>query len=208
MFSRAGTDSYLKERGIVSYKTLLGSVTTIAGISFAIIGLSILHRRQLTEPATAPVPSKGGTSASAASGNFAHPRQYTGNMPLVPTGHCNIERLDGALFDAEIRQVSGAGFELSGWVVDQGKKSVPAGANIWLEKKGDSRIWAVPLALAIDRADVMQNQGGTPAYLRSGFLVKINASSLPAGEYHLLIQYPDDGHTFVCDNGRHLRVGH
>lgn len=197
----------LKERGIVSYKTLLGSVATIAGVSLAIIGLSVLHRRQLMEPAAVAAPSKGDTATPAASANSIHPSQYTGNMPLVPVGHCNIERLDGALFGTEVRQVSGAGFELSGWVVDQGKKSVPDGANIWLEKKDDSRIWSVPLALTINRPDVMENQGGAPAYLQSGFSVKINPSSLPGGEYHLLIQYPRDGHAYVCDNGRHLRVG-
>lgn len=191
----------------MSIKTLLGNVTAIAGISLAIIGLSILHRRQLSEPVTVTAPPKGGASAPAAPGNFTQPMQYTGNMPLVPVGHCNIERMDGVLFSAQARHVSGAGFELSGWVVDQGKKTVPASANVWLEKMGDSRIWAVPLALTVDRPDVMRNQGGTPAYLRSGFSAKIDASNLPAGEYHLLIQYPEDGHAFVCDNGRHLRVG-
>lgn len=191
----------------MSYKTLLGSVATIAGVSLAIIGLSILHRRQLMEPATVPATSQGDTSTPAATANFIQPSQYRGNMPLVPAGHCNIERLDGTLFGTEVHQVSGAALELSGWVLDPGKKSVPDGANIWLEKKGDSRIWSVPLALTINRPDVMEDQGGTPAYLRSGFSAKINPSSLPAGEYHLLIQYPGDGHVNVCDNGRHLRVG-
>jgi hypothetical protein len=191
----------------MSYKTLLGSAATIAGVSLAIIGLSVLHRRQLPEPATVPAPPKSGTSPQAASGNLIQPSQYTGNVPLVPAGHCNIERLDGALFGAEVHQLSDAGFELSGWVVDQGKKSVPAGANIWLEKNGDSRIWSVPLALTIGRPDVVENQGGNAAYLRSGFSVRINPSGLPAGQYHLLIQYPGDGHAFVCDNGRQLRVG-
>lgn len=190
----------------MSYKTLLGSAATIAGVSLAIIGLSVLHRHQLTEPATVPAPSKSGTPAPAASGNFIQPSRYTGNVPLIPTDHCNIERLDGALFGTEVHQVSGSGFELSGWVVDQDRKSVPAGANIWLEKKGDSRIWAVPLALTINRSDVMESQGGTPASLRSGFSAKINPSSLPGGEYHLLIEYSGEGHAFVCDNGRRLRV--
>lgn len=191
----------------MSIKTLFGNITAIAAISLAIIGLSILHRRQLSEPATVTAQPKGGASAPAVSGSFTQPMQYTGNMPLVPVGHCNIERMDGILFGAQVRHVSGAGFELSGWVVDQGKKTVPAIANVWLEKKGDPRIWAVPLALTVDRPDVMQSLGGTPAYLLSGFSAKINASNLPTGEYHLLIQYPEDGHAFVCDNGRYLRVG-
>lgn len=191
----------------MSYKTLLGSAATLAGVSLAIIGLSVLHRRQLTEPATVPAPSKIDTSTPVEPGNFIQPSQYTGNMPLVPARHCNIERLDGVPFGPEVRQLSRSGFELSGWVVDQGKSSVPADAHIWLEKKGDPRIWSIPLGLTIDRPDVMKNQGNIPGYLRSGFTVNITASSLPAGEYHLLIQYPSDGRAFVCDNGRLLRVG-
>ncbi len=191
----------------MNYKTFLGSALTMAGITLAIIGLSVIHRRQLMKPAAIPAPSKGGTSTLAAAAKFVRPFQYTGNMPLVPVGHCNIERVDGAWFGTKVRQVSGTGFKLSGWVVDQATKSVPDSVSLWLKKKGDSRIWAIPLAVTINRPDVMENQGGTPSYLRSGFSAKINPSGLPAGEYHLFIQYPGDGHAYVCDNGRHLRVG-
>lgn len=189
----------------MSYKTLIGSAATIAGISVVIIGLSVLHRRQLTEPATVAAASKGDASI-VAHGGLIQPTLYTSSISLVAASHCNIERLDGNLFGTEVRKVPATGFELSGWVVDQARTSVPVRANIWLEKKGDSRIWVVPLALTIDRPDVVQSQGGVSAYLHSGFSARISPTSLPAGEYHLLIQYPDGGHAAVCDNGRHLRV--
>lgn len=192
----------------MAYKTLFGTTMVVTGITLAIIYLSIDHKKRIMgEAATA---AHTGDKASSEKGNsliVSLMPQTDGKQVLTSGGPCNIERMDGELVGASAYQARSTGIEISGWLVNQATKSIPKNASIRVESNDRSRVWIVPMAPTIDRADVQASEGGEPAYRRSGFLVKFDPSGLPNGEYRVLLQYQIAGHDYACDNGRSLRIG-
>lgn len=200
--------SAAKLEGSVIYKTLFGTTLVIAGITLAIIYLSIDHKRRIGVSLDATVHAGDKAPSEKDNSLITSPMPYVdGKQPLVSGGPCNIERMDGALLDTVAHQARPTDIEISGWLVDQATKSIPRNASIRVENNDHSHVWVVPISPTIDRADVQASVGGEPAYRRSGFLVKFDLSGLPSGEYGVLLQYRVAGHDYVCDNGRSLRIG-
>lgn len=192
----------------MAYKTLFGTILVVAGITLAIIYLSIDHKKRIGGEAV--IASHVSDKASSEEGNSptVSPVPHTnGKQAPISGGPCNIERMDGELVGADTYQAHPTNIEISGWLVDQATKSIPENASIRIESNDRSRVWTVPMTPTIDRADVQAIEGGEPAYRRSGFLVKFDPSGLPSGEYRVLLQYQIAGHEYACDNGRSLRIG-
>jgi hypothetical protein len=117
---------------------------------------------------------------------------------------CNLESIDGVLVQnmdpiaPKARQ-----FTVSGWLVDDVAKNVPAGLSVRAYSvSGDGRIWQFPTRGGIERTDVQALQGNSPEVLNSGFEAQLDLSQLAAGEYRLRLAYPRGDQLVVCDNGR------
>jgi len=192
----------------VIYKTLFGTILVFAGITLAIICLSIDHKKRIGTEATSAVHAGDDVSSEKGNSRIASPMSHADDkQPLISGGPCNIERMDGQLVGTDAYHARPTDVGISGWLVDQATKSIPKNASIRVENNDRSRVWIVPIVSIVDRADVQANEGGEPAYRRSGFLVKFDLSGLPSGEYRVLLQYQMAGHDYACDNGRSLRIG-
>ena len=197
-----------KLEGSVIYKTLFGTALVIAGITLAIVYLSIDHKKRIGVSLAATVHAGDKAPSKKDNSLIISPMPYTdGKQALVSGGPCNIERMDGELLGAVAHQARPTDIEISGWLVDQATKSIPQNASIRVENNDRSHVWIVPITPIIDRADVQASEGGEPAYRRSGFLVKFDLSGLPSGGYRVLLQYQIAGHGYTCDNGRSLQIG-
>ena len=129
------------------------------------------------------------------------------SLPLRPAHGCNIERVDRESYAALVSGTRGESIVLSGWVINPLKQSVPNDAVLRVENLvGPFAAWSTQLDPHIMRSDVAQAEGGNAAYLRSGFAITLSTTGLPAGNYHLFIQYNANGKTYACDNGRKLQL--
>ena len=188
------------------YKTLLGTTLVIAGITLAIVYLSIDHKHRVAARLSVPTQAND-KSTTASEGSVRPALDSSGKQALASGGPCNIERMDGVVLDSSAHSVSRTDVEISGWLTDQATKSVPQDAGLRIEDKEHSLVWLVPIALAVDRPDVQASQGGEPAYRRSGFLEKIDLSKFSIGKYKILLQYQLAGHGYICDNDRSMKIG-
>ncbi|NDU91011.1 MAG: hypothetical protein G3I10_00045 [Ferrovum sp.] len=127
---------------------------------------------------------------------------------LLPAHGCNIETADGAGYNTTLTRSRGATIELRGWVIDTMQHDVPVKAVLRLENQDQQAAWMVPLQPRLVRTDVAQANGGLAAYTPSGFEISVATSVLPAGHYHLYIEYAAAGRSYACDNGRMLDLTH
>ncbi|WP_133500604.1 hypothetical protein [Cognatilysobacter terrigena] len=113
--------------------------------------------------------------------------------------------MDDVLLGSEVVKAPSRQFKVTGWLGNEGGALTrPA---LRFEAANDkSVVWSVPLTVDRARADVVQSTGQS-AFANTGFLVELNAASLPAGQYHLYLVEGDGAAMRACDNGRHIELG-
>jgi hypothetical protein len=118
---------------------------------------------------------------------------------------CNLEQLDGMDLGATPVAIprSDGSLVAKGWLFSRQSQGVPA--QRWLRLVGDES-WDAPILQNLPRPDV-------PAYFRvgdwaapSGFQQWSGLREVPAGRYHLLLAYRENGQLFLCDNGRVVEI--
>lgn len=185
-------------------KKLLVSVLVVLAIAGAIVGLSVLHRSESAarKPQQSNAGSEAGNSAALVSPT---PDDAKAGAPFVLVNDCNIERVNGDLFGASPAKTPGSVVELSGWLVDAASHTVPKSAFFRFEQASSKHVWKARFQTGGARPDVVQSQGGNVAYARAGFDAHIRMTALPAGTYHVVIQYSGpSGRKHLCDNGRRI----
>jgi hypothetical protein len=63
-----------------------------------------------------------------------------------------------------------------------------------------------PVARGLPRPDVAAAYPSKSGLADSGFVVQVDPSKLPPGDYHLYLRYSAGAALYVCDNGRHVTV--
>jgi hypothetical protein len=119
--------------------------------------------------------------------------------PVVVAGTCNIESADGRAFAADPLVIDDkANAKVTGWLLAKDQATPPAEPMLRIESSDKSQVWQLPLQLSIKREDLAAD-GATP-----GFEAAFDASTLPAGRYHLYLAFRSDGALAACDNGRYV----
>ncbi len=121
---------------------------------------------------------------------------------IVVAGKCNIESADGRMFSAEPLVIENkASAKVTGWLLANEQGAAPAEPVLRIESSDKSQVWQLPLQLVIARDDLGGSAGATP-----GFEAAFDASTIPAGRYHLYLAFRGESALMACDNGRHVEL--
>lgn len=133
------------------------------------------------------------------------PGEPLGTPELVEyVNACNIERLNGAAPPAEpLALKQGAALTLSGWIVDETTRNVPEHAFVVFQSAATEGRWSVPITDRVARDDVAKARN---AGVQSGFRARLETSTLPPGEYLVLMLFWQDGPARYCDVGRRVAI--
>ncbi|MDA5337633.1 hypothetical protein LRM36_04305 [Stenotrophomonas maltophilia] len=145
-----------------------------------------------TEPEAAPA-SQGGSGAAVSELDAQKPRA---------AGTCNLESSNNILFASDVAPAK-SGQTLRGWL-GHDAAATPAEPRILLRNTAGASVAAVDIALAQQRDDVVQSNGGREDLRHSGFEVAIPA--LEPGIYAMVLRYTVDGEAYSCDNGRRIQI--
>ena len=187
-------------------KKLLFSFTVVLALALIIIGLSVLHRKNI--------------QPNIAQSHYTHFPNLDASVPIalgsngsksmappLLVNSCNIEQVNGKPFDGTHVKVGGGIMEMSGWLIDTSSRTVPKSAYIRFEHSSTNQIWRAPIHTGHNRPDVEQAHGNVKAYGQAGFISYIKIAVLPSGNYHVLLEYQGPmGKDHLCDNGRHVVV--
>lgn len=127
--------------------------------------------------------------------------------PTMASSLCFPGRLDGSKLTprpTRVRNRAAAGFD--GWVGDEATMARPESPMLRFVQIDGPRAWELPLVEVVNRPDVVRVVGAE-TLRSSGFKVLADLSSLPAGDYHLVVTFERDGKQFVCDKSRMIRLG-
>lgn len=121
---------------------------------------------------------------------------------------CNVEGIDGALFDAQALTIQRHGVhEISGWVVDADNRTIPQDLRLVVAGLGNTvGVWTNQAPTWIERKGVAQNRGYGPELNNSGFSFKVDTGKLAAGTYHVYVMSSATKRLLVCDPGRQLTL--
>jgi hypothetical protein len=148
------------------------------------------------EAAPAPAPDAAAVPAAA-------PAQPQG--PLSPAHACNLETINGALFDSAPVPVA-APAVLKGWLGNDAGGTL-ASPELVVEVGPGSPPRAYPLSLVIERQDVVAAFPALALPANTGFEVTVDPQGLPAGTHRAYLRYRVGDRSFACDNGRQLKIG-
>lgn len=122
-------------------------------------------------------------------------------------GKCNIEYINGTLFDSNFYAVEREGaLILTGWTLDEKKERIPDSVIIRFKNIESEKEFFANARVGIKRPDV-QAYFKLPAHLvTSGFRLITYLQDIALGEYDLslLTIYPDGA--YICNNGRKIYV--
>lgn len=117
----------------------------------------------------------------------------------IVAGKCNIESAGGQAFTADPLVIDDkANAKVTGWLLAKDQAAAPAEPMLRIESADKSQVWQLPLQLSIKRDDLAA-ESATP-----GFEAAFDASTLPAGRYHLYLAFRSDAGLMACDNGRYV----
>ena len=121
---------------------------------------------------------------------------------------CNVEGIDGTLFDAKALTIQRHGVhEISGWVVDADSRTIPQDLRLVVAGLGNTAgVWTNQAPTWIERKGVAENRGYGPELNNSGFSFKVDTSKLAAGTYHVYVMSLATKRLLVCDPGRQLTL--
>ena len=116
---------------------------------------------------------------------------------------CNIEMVDGVLFNSE-PPVATSSARIRGWLGSDAGKALDSPLLVMADTD-KTVVRTFPLQLSIDRPDVVQAFPGSFGLEKSGFEVSVSPAADSGGEYHLYLTYRSGLRSFICDNGRRIR---
>jgi len=123
---------------------------------------------------------------------------------VVAATRCNLESVDGQSFTGTaITLAAPSAAKATGWLKAERAAAVVERPTLRIEAEDKSRVWEVPLQLAIAREDLgaSADDAATP-----GFDLAFDAGALPSGRYHLYLTHRVDGVLHGCDNGRYVTL--
>lgn len=157
------------------------------------------------QPAPAPSQPTAVAPAAAASLVASDPVQTQGAASL--NSDCNVEGVDGVLFEGQALPLAKGEHHVTGWIVDSRTKTVPAELRLAVTGVGDTKgTWLANTPKRIARQGVVETRGYDAAVLENGFDFTIDSSQLPAGTYHVFV-VTQSGGLAVCDPGRQVVIG-
>lgn len=125
---------------------------------------------------------------------------------VAPTGNgkakCNIETIAGQGMETSPPVIpKSVVSSLVGWYVDVAGKGTGNGLLLVIHNEDHSKSWVVPISERTDRQDVADSIDGSNDYVKSGFSLALDLSSLPVGYYGA---YLTDSHSSMgaCALGR------
>jgi hypothetical protein len=128
-------------------------------------------------------------------------------VELKPSSYCNLEYLDGQIFNGQDLSAGAGAMNLSGWIGDEVSRGPAADPDLRLEAADNKAlVWDAPVKLAVARKDVAADTK-QPRMIDSGLSEQFSLDGLPAGRYHAFVSYPSQSVRYVCDNGRYIKIG-
>lgn len=121
------------------------------------------------------------------------------DQPLVVAGECKIESAAEQAFTGTSLPVDDkTKLKVTGWLKPGADGAVIAEPALRIESADKSQVWQHPIQLSIARDDVAANGAA------AGFELVVDASDVPAGDYHLYLVFKSGQGLGSCDNGRYV----
>lgn len=129
-------------------------------------------------------------------------------LPMVAVTSCNLERVNKIVFSGTPLEVSKANgpARVSGWVADQGARTVPASGDLRMVGVQDNRAWKFGVRTGGNRDDVVKLLGGEAVYANAGYGGTVDFSDMPSGSYRMYAVFTGSDGLKVCDNGRSITL--
>jgi hypothetical protein len=172
------------------------------------LALSACSEPNAPAPATPEAPVATATPGDAApAAPAAVPATATAQPqgPLSPAHACNLETINGTLFDSAPVSIASPAV-LKGWLGNDAGGTL-ASPELVVEVGADSAPRAYPLSLVIERKDVVAAFPALALPANTGFEVTVDPQGLPAGTHRAYLRYRVGDRSFACDNGRQLKTG-
>lgn len=128
---------------------------------------------------------------------------YDPQASVKPISSCNLESVGSiTLGQQQIKLESKESNTFRGWIAAsaQGQPSY----RLRFEDRSRDRYLQLRIKLTAERPDVVTIDAAAP--LISGFGADLPANSLPAGDYHVYLAAASGNLTYICDNGRQIRI--
>lgn len=120
---------------------------------------------------------------------------------------CNLEMIGGInTSEPKIELPAGSKMVVSGWMFSRPTHSVPVNRYLRVQTEDGSSAWETIVGGRKDRPDILPWFNIGAWALNSGFEQEVLLGQLPAGRYHLLMTYTENGKAYACDNGRLVTV--
>jgi hypothetical protein len=96
--------------------------------------------------------------------------------------------------------------EISGWVGDKATMTWPLQPMLLLEHASSTaKVWKFDLQAPIERSDVARRLDA-PSMLKSGYVVDVDLSNIPDGNYRLYAAHVSEGQLYLCRRGGALTI--
>jgi hypothetical protein len=177
-----------------------------------LLALAVAGCTQEDEPEAAPAatpPAEVPTPAKAAPVKAQEPRVLTAaqvkEKRLPQQASCNLETVNNVRFKNAPFPTPAKAVVFSGWLLPEISKKSGVDAEIRVLDASGSAGWQFKINRWIPRPDVNAamkavDKGNT------GFVQPADLSTLPKGNYKVLVTFRSNGTPYVCDNARQLQV--
>jgi hypothetical protein len=156
-------------------------------------------------PADAAGPAAPATPAITPQAPRVLTAEEVAQQRLPQQASCNIETINGVRLKSEPFQTPPKGVVFAGWLLPEISKKTGVDAEIRVIDATGTAGWQFKINRWMPRPEVNAAMKALDDG-QTGFAQPADLSTLPKGNYKLLITFRSNGTPYVCNNGRQLTI--
>ena len=122
-------------------------------------------------------------------------------------GKCNIEYINGTPMDGNLYSLTREGsLILTGWALDEANLRLPDSVIIRFKNIYSNKELFAKAQIGLQRSDVQEHFKLSTNLLASGFRLIAYLHDFASGEYDVMTLAVFHDFTYVCDNGRKIKI--
>ena len=123
-------------------------------------------------------------------------------LPSEVAGRCAVDNVNAPVKDEVIAINRVAGLNIWGWALDE--KSTSVSSQVFLHLKGTGNYYG-QLNRQSNRSDLAK-AFGKPEFINAGYAGSVDISSLPVGQYEILLIQKGENKILVCSTNHKLEL--
>ena len=123
-------------------------------------------------------------------------------LPSEVAGRCAVDNVNTPVKDEVIAINRATGLNIWGWALDE--KSTSVSSQVFLHLKGTENYYG-QLNRQSNRSDLAK-AFGKPEFINAGYASTVDISSLPVGQYEILVIQKGENKNLVCSTNHKLEL--